>query len=124
MNRNRLVLIILLAAAVCFSTIFAVRLALAGGNREPAEASLAAAYEPPQAAPERININTASAQELQRLPGVGEAIAARVIAYRESCGAFRTPEELMAVPGIGENLYFKIQYLICTGDDNDANTGS
>ncbi|HWV56920.1 MAG TPA: ComEA family DNA-binding protein [Longimicrobiales bacterium] len=48
-----------------------------------------------------VDINTASAEELQRLPGIGPAIAGRIIAFRDTAGPFRSPAELERVPGIG-----------------------
>ena len=51
---------------------------------------------------ERVNINTADQQELETLPGVGEVIAQRIIAYREENGTFSAPEELLKIQGIGE----------------------
>lgn len=50
-----------------------------------------------------VNVNTATAEELDVLPGVGPAIAARIIAYREENGPFTTLESLMDVSGIGES---------------------
>ena len=50
----------------------------------------------------RININTADAAGLEQLPGVGPAIAARIIAWREQNGPFRSVDELSSVSGIGE----------------------
>ena len=53
----------------------------------------------------QVNVNTATAEELTRLPGVGEALAERIIAYRQENGPFRTAEELMNVNGIGEGKF-------------------
>jgi competence protein ComEA len=53
-------------------------------------------------APLALDINTATAQELELLDGVGPATAAKIIAYREQAGGFRSIEELDAVSGIGE----------------------
>jgi len=53
----------------------------------------------------RININTATAQELEQLPGVGPALAARIVAHREQVGDFRDPRTITDVKGIGEKLY-------------------
>lgn len=50
----------------------------------------------------QINVNTATAEELDELPGVGPAIAARIIAHREENGPFTTLESLTEVSGIGE----------------------
>lgn len=49
----------------------------------------------------RVNINTADAATLETLPGIGPALAARIIDYRERWGAFTAPEQLIEVPGIG-----------------------
>lgn len=49
-----------------------------------------------------VNINTAASAELETLPGVGPALAGRIIAWREQNGPFRSVDELLAVSGIGE----------------------
>lgn len=49
----------------------------------------------------RINVNTATVSELERLPGIGPAKAAAIFSYREKNGPFRTVEDLAGVPGIG-----------------------
>ena len=51
-----------------------------------------------------VNINTASAEELDTLPGIGAQRAADIIADREANGPFRIPEDLTRVPGIGEGI--------------------
>ena len=50
----------------------------------------------------KLDINTASQQQLQMLPGIGEVLAQRIVDYREENGDFQTIEELMNVQGIGE----------------------
>ena len=54
---------------------------------------------------EVIDINTADAYDLQRLPGIGEKRAEAVAAYREEHGPFQRPEELMEVSGIGPGIF-------------------
>ena len=52
----------------------------------------------------QINLNTATAEELDTLPGIGPALAGRIIAYREAYGAFRTVEEVLEVRGVGPRV--------------------
>ncbi|MBO5998457.1 MAG: ComEA family DNA-binding protein [Lachnospiraceae bacterium] len=61
----------------------------------------------------RININTAAASELTRLPGIGEKRASDIVAYREQNGAFRNTGDIMLIDGIGQALYEKIKDKIC-----------
>jgi competence protein ComEA len=65
----------------------------------------------PAAAP-LVNLNTATAAELEKLPGVGPATAARIIEYRQKNGAFKKTEELMNVQGIGEKSFLKLKSLV------------
>lgn len=55
-----------------------------------------------------ININTAGVTELMELPGIGQAKAESILAYRKEIGQFQKTEELMNIPGIKEGLYRKI----------------
>ena len=59
-----------------------------------------------------INLNTASSEELQELPGVGPSTAEKILAYRTQYGRFTNKEELMNVSGIGEKTYAKLENLI------------
>ena len=55
--------------------------------------------------PQRININTAQANELETLPGIGRGLAARIIEHREKHGPFRRPEHLIIVRGISDRRF-------------------
>ncbi len=61
---------------------------------------------------ERLDLNTATAAQLQRLPGIGEKISAAIVTWREENGGFRTVEELLQVPGIGEKRLETIRDLV------------
>jgi competence protein ComEA len=63
-----------------------------------------------------ININTASAEQLQTLPGIGPSTAARIIADREQNGPFRTIEDLTRITGIKEGTMSKIRAFITVGN--------
>lgn len=57
----------------------------------------------------KININTANVKELQKLSGIGESIALRIVTYRKENGKFNSIEDLKNVSGIGENKFNKIK---------------
>jgi competence protein ComEA len=63
----------------------------------------------------KININTANQGELGQLPGVGPALAQRIIQYREKNGLFVSPEDLQKVSGIGPKTYEKMADMITVG---------
>jgi competence protein ComEA len=55
-----------------------------------------------------ININTADIAQLSSLPGIGPSIAERIVKYRKESGAFKTPQDLGKVKGIGEKKLAKV----------------
>lgn len=57
----------------------------------------------------KININTASVEELKTLSGIGESKANDIISYREEHGSFKSPEDIMKIQGIKEGIYNKIK---------------
>ncbi|MCI0396616.1 MAG: helix-hairpin-helix domain-containing protein [Chloroflexi bacterium] len=59
-----------------------------------------------------VNINTATLEELDTLPGVGPSTAENIIEYRQANGPFATPDDIMDVPGIGEGKFEDIKDLI------------
>ena len=60
----------------------------------------------------RININTAPSSELEKLPGIGKALAERIVAHREQYGSFRRTEHLMMVRGISERKFRELRPLV------------
>ncbi|HEX29344.1 TPA: helix-hairpin-helix domain-containing protein [Candidatus Poribacteria bacterium] len=72
--------------------------------------------ETPPSSEERIskpvNINRASREELQKLPGIGPTLADRIVQYREKHGKFKRIEEIKEVSGIGEGKFQRIKSLI------------
>ena len=63
----------------------------------------------------KVNINTASAEQLDTLPGVGKSTAQKIIADREANGPFSSPEDLKRVSGIGDKKYAELADLITVG---------
>ena len=63
-----------------------------------------------------VNINTATSEQLQLLPRVGPALASRIIEFRETSGPFRSVDEIIAVRGIGESSFEKLEpYIVTSG---------
>ena len=75
----------------------------------PEEAELEISYP--------LDLNAATAEELETLPGVGAILAERIVSYREAVGGFQTLEELQQVNGIGSGIYSQIApYLFIIGE--------
>jgi len=69
-------------------------------------------FEVPGRADRRLNLNRATAENLQRLPGVGPALAGQIIRLRDERGGFAALEDLLAVPGMGSKKLERIRNLV------------
>ena len=61
----------------------------------------------------KVNLNTATVSQLEDLPGIGPAMAQRIIEFRETEGAFTSIEDIKKVKGIGEAKFEKMKDKIC-----------
>jgi competence ComEA-like helix-hairpin-helix protein len=122
-RQERLVLIFVVAALAVGAAVKAARGERAPAAPRPTEVEFDLAVPKPSVdaaalaaatAPEKINVNTADAEALCKLPGVGVCYAARIVAYREEHGPFERPEDLAAVRGIGPKTVEKLKpYVTC-----------
>jgi competence protein ComEA len=85
----------------------AVPLAAQDGGTRQAGAKPAAAAS--------LNLNTATAAQLEALPGIGKATADRIVEYRQKSGSFKRIEDLMNVRGIGEKAFLRLKPLVTVG---------
>lgn len=79
-------------------------------------APAASAYAQPEAAAQRsgpvLNLNTATVEQLEELPGIGRRTAERILEHRQKSGGFKKIEELMNVRGIGEKSFLRLKPMI------------
>lgn len=78
-------------------------------SADPTAAAKASVGSSTSSADDRINLNTATLEELDTLPGVGPSTAQNIITYREAHGGFAAAEEIMNVKRIGEKTYEKLK---------------
>ena len=67
-----------------------------------------------------VNINTATATQLEALPGIGPSMAQRIVTHREKNGPFKKLEDLMQIQGIGEKSFLKLRQYLTIGGQADA----
>lgn len=80
------------------------------------ETRLTAPVEEVRPDPSPVNVNTAGEEELTALPGIGEELAARIVAYREEHGPFAVVEDLTEVSGIGQGKLTALEGLVTVED--------
>lgn len=85
-----------------------------------AVASAGPAFAAKPAPAGKVNINGASADQLETLPGVGPKLAARIVEYRQKSGGFKSVQEVMNVQGIGEKNFEKLQPYLALGEAKAA----
>jgi competence protein ComEA len=66
----------------------------------------------PAASQAPLNLNAATSADLEKLPGVGPAMATRILEYRQKSGGFKKVEELMNIQGIGERNFLRLKPLV------------
>ncbi|MBE6968488.1 MAG: ComEA family DNA-binding protein [Ruminococcaceae bacterium] len=111
MSRGEKIVLVLTALLLCTGFAF-----LLLGERDAGHYSISALPEPTESAAQepggRINLNTASAEELAQLPGIGPSRALDIVRYREENGSFRETADVMQVRGIGESVYKEMRELV------------
>ncbi len=86
-------------------------------------ASSGAAFAASAPAPAgKVNINSASVEQLAALPGIGDTLATRIVEQRQKSGGFKSVQELMTVKGIGEKNLAKLEPHLTLGEAGKAAT--
>jgi len=103
---TRIVMVVLLVFGI---SAVAVAASQTNARKAPVAAQTSASAGTP------VNLNTASASQLEGLPGIGKAMAERIVEYRQKNGSFKKAEDLMNVRGIGEKNFLKLKPLVTVG---------
>ena len=94
------------------------RVATMSPSSVPSSAGQPSTVPAPKRSPQGLlDLNSATGQDLDALPGVGPKLAERIMEYRESVGVFHTLEELRAVKGIGKKTFERIRPLVTVTSD-------
>ena len=104
------------------TAVLCVVAAIAIGSQAISAAEQGRASKPTAAvtAASPVNLNAATAAELETLPGVGPAMATRILEYRQKNGGIKKVEDLMNVTGIGEKNFLKLKALVTVAPTKTA----
>ena len=105
LRRSAGCIILCFAAAAANSSCVKLPRRAAARAAPGANVSLPLEDAPPVERASRVSLNRASREELEKLPGIGPALAARIVEHRERYGPFRRAEHLMMVRGISDRLF-------------------
>jgi competence protein ComEA len=97
---------------VALASLVAAQTAAPAAQSQPAQSRAAAK---PTSTAAVVNINSATASDLEALPGIGAKTAGRIVEYRQKNGPFKKVEDLMNVRGIGEKNFLKLKAQITVG---------
>ncbi len=97
---------------ICFKYLTLLALALFALNCTQKPKTFIQSQAQIQISKNAVNINSANAEELEKLPNVGEKTAQKIIKHRDKFGKFRRPEHLMLVEGISDKRFRKMQSMI------------
>ena len=97
-----------------YATVFSVSIlfafAILAGCTSKEISHISSAYETePSSSTARVNINTASETELQKIPGIGPGLAKKIIDHRTVHGPFRRPEHILIIEGISEKRFYEFK---------------
>jgi competence protein ComEA len=106
-----------LSYMIC-ALVIALTASASFAQEKPAKPTKAA---PAASAP--INLNTATAAQLEALPGVGASTAKLILEHRQKNGGFKKVEELMTIKGIGEKSFLKLKPLVFVEPDRAERSG-
>ena len=109
-QRTRLHVTLFAVAGLAITAASCTRLPRRAVQAEDRTHSTGSTQATPDPAP--VNLNTASAIELEALPGVGKVLAERIVAHREQYGMFRRVEHLMMVRGFSDHKFRAVRDLV------------
>ena len=123
-RRGALIVVLLLALGAIRDLIVARLAPIAPVPRATSEPAAPAAEDPPPGDPRstdlpepvRIDLNTATVEDLDRLPGIGPVLARRILEQRRRVGRFHAPDELRAVRGVGPRLLERLRPRVTVGE--------